>query len=51
MGKQGAGAGLKITTPGKPVPIARVYQGLTGYNQKNNTLIFVLYCLTEFIII
>jgi hypothetical protein len=29
-GRWGAGAGLQITTPGKPVPVARVCQGLTG---------------------
>ena len=33
------GAGLKITTPGRPVPVAWVYQGLTGLQfafKKNN---------------
>ena len=39
MGKPGTGAGLKITTLEKPVPMAWVYQGLTGLQfafKKNN---------------
>ena len=39
MGKPGMGAGLKITTLGKPVPVAQVYQDLTGLQfafKKNN---------------
>jgi hypothetical protein len=30
MGRWGAGAGLQITTPAKPLPVVRVCQGLTG---------------------
>ena len=32
MGSQGAGVGLKFTTPGKPVPMAQV-DTLTGLSQ------------------
>ena len=38
-GKPGMGAGLKITTLGRPIPMAWVYQGLTGLKfafKKNN---------------